>query len=179
MTLKDWEIQTIEALADEALERAGRDVEIRRPDLWLDKAIRDRQVDAEKDPAYRKQLTKQADRLGIGIKHPSRDWETEEVRQADPETIHRWGRIQSLCFALPDDHEWIVLYRELVTARVVESRHTAGWHVPDDGMGILEVLEIEARRLELIGLEDAEPISVSQLLATMVSRVGPKARVAA
>ena len=51
--------------------------------------------------------------------------------------------------------------------------------MPDDGLGILELLEIEARRHELIGDEEAEPITVGQLLGMMVSRVGPKAKVAA
>lgn len=177
MILKDWEIQTIEVLANEALERASTDTEIRRPDLWLDKAIGDRQRDAGSNPAYRKQLQKHAERLGIGNRQPAHVSADDPLgyELASDDTVHRWGRITRLVFGLDDEHPWKAVYHDVVTQPVIDSRHTDGWDVTD---GILDLLEQEAQAQGLIGFEDAEPITVAQLLAVLISKVGPQEKAA-
>lgn len=179
-SLKNWEEQTITALANEALDRASANEEIRHPERWIEKAIHDRRVDALNNDPYRSQLQRHAERLGIGNQHPPRVTADDPLgyELASADTVNRWGRITRLVFGLPDDHPWKAVYRDVVTKPVETNRHTAGWDAPDEGMGILDLLEDEAQSQGLIGFEDAEPITVAELLAVLSSKVGPQEKAA-
>jgi hypothetical protein len=84
----------------------------------------------------------------------------------------RWTRITQLMLSVDRDHEWYALHDDLVT-RHVRDAHCLGiqWHVPDKGMGILEVLELEAKRHGLIGDEPAPPVDSSTLAERLLAMV--------
>lgn len=157
--LKDWEVQTIDALAHEALEREETRTEIRMPARWLEKAITERQQDARTNKAYRSQLERHASRLGIGARHPKHidQLGLDEYEIGDQVTASRWARLIKLVMTLPPEHEWREIHAAMVAAPLMESRHEpatrdepGGWKVRDKGLGILQVLEDEAIRLGLI-----------------------------
>lgn len=166
MILKDWEIKTIEALAAEAFDRASQDTEIRHPDLWLDKAIRDRQADALSSERYRLQLVKHAERMGIGnavLPHVTAD--DPLGYEVSPKTISaRWCRIIGLVLSVEREHEWRALHHELVTTPLLSHRHDPNdWGYPNEGLDILALLELEAKHHGLITDETAPEVNVQTL----------------
>lgn len=175
MILKDWELRTIEALAREAFERESDKTEIRHPDLWLDKAIRDRQADAMSSERYRLQLVKHAERLGIGnpvLAHVTAD-DPLGYEVAPQSIANRWQRIIRLVLTVDTTHEWRDLHRELVTTPLMNGRmNKGGWHVEDDGLGVLEILEIEAKRHGLINDEPAPHVDTRTLAQRLLESLG-------
>lgn len=179
MNLKDWEIKTIEALAQEAFERESEKTEIRHPEAWLEKAIRDRQVDAQNNERYRQQLLKHAERLGIGQQHPKRVSADDDLgyEVASKDTAAKWCRIIGVVQSTERDHPWRELHYELITKPLLEHRHSTDedWEYPNHGFDALALLEEEAIRHGLFDAnEEPEVIPAqdlaSRLLATLNER---------
>lgn len=154
--LHDWEIQTIEALAYEALDKASRNEFVRFPDRFRETFTADLQRDALEQRSVRTNVARQADRMGIGVQHPphiSSLAAGDEYEVATKETASRWARIIKLVLTVDEFHEWRQLHAELVTGPLMAARKNdekGVWDVPDEGFGILEILEIEAERHGLI-----------------------------
>lgn len=148
--LADWEIRTIEAVAREELE--AKDTVIWSPDDWLDKVIARHQSQALEDARVRQQLKPAAYRLDIlHYNHPAPVSDLPELPTPDDSLGSRWNRITQLKLRTAADHPWAELFHELVTRPVEIHRHTTHpWHPDDAGIGILELLEDQARVHELI-----------------------------
>jgi hypothetical protein len=166
--LADWELATIDALATEALEKASRSEFIQHEDRWLDRQTRDLQTLFLGDQVRRRGLRTQADRLGIGIVHPPRVDTLPPLPIADDTLASRWCRITLLKLRTPAEHEWSILFADIVTRHVSTHRHTAlPWTPADQGLGIIDLLEIEATRHGLIA-GDAPSLTATQVADALV-----------
>lgn len=168
--LAKWEIETIEALARENLEKANRTAYIEHEESFTSRFITKLQTRCLTDATERKRLVQQADRLGVGVKHPPHitELKTDPYDVASTETSSRWIRIISLLFTFDRDHEWRALHHDLVTRHVIEARATGiEWKPLHEGIGILDVLETEATRLGLIDDEPAPRMDSFEVLQAM------------
>jgi hypothetical protein len=173
--LQAWEIQTIEALSFEALEKAGRHEFVRYPERFRETFVADLQRDALKETGVRFQIARAADRLSIGIRHPRPVAEVLELdyEVASKDVSARWCRIIGLVLSVDREHEWRALHRELVTEPLMEARQTKdGWKVPDEGLGILQVLEDEAKRHGLINDDPAPEVDTASLAERLLASIG-------
>jgi hypothetical protein len=161
--LKDWELETINALAREALnQNINKGREVRNEERWLEVAITERQNDARTSAKYRSQIQRHAERLGIGNQHPTKSWEPEEYEVATPETAARWMRMIKLTLTLEKSHPWRQLHWELCAMPVLEHRHdpeAEKWRWPNGGFDTLLELETCALDHGLISAEESLDLS--------------------
>jgi hypothetical protein len=171
--LAEWEIATIAALAQEDLDAHTADTIVWDPEAWLAKAIARRQERALDNAGVRTQLRTQAQRLDIlHYQHPKPVADLEPLPTPDDTLGSRWLHITLLKLKTPREHPWSILFHELVTNQVVIHRHTTHpWAPADAGVGILELLESEARHAGLIA-GDAPELTAVDATHQMLMGVG-------
>jgi hypothetical protein len=166
--LLDWEIETIERLADEHIEQLERKEFVRHPETVRTRFIASVQHDALSKPETRRAIERAANRLGIGFRHPARVADEPPLPIADDTLASRWCRVTLLKLRTPPEHEWSILFADVVTRHVSTHRHTAlPWTPADQGLGIIDLLEIEATRHGLIA-GDAPSLTAGQVAAALV-----------
>jgi hypothetical protein len=176
--LAKWELETIDALASESLDKASRTEFIEHEDRFIDRFVTQLQARCLENTRERKRLVAQADRLGIGLAHPPKvaELQTEPYDVASKETAARWCRVINLVLTVERDHEWLALHHDLVTQHVNEARQTGiEWNPPDEGLGILQVLEDEAKRHGLISDEPAPEVDTRDLAERLLASLGSAA----
>lgn len=172
--LAKWEIETIEALAQEDLTRLSAKEYVQFPERLTETFIATTQERVLTDAKERKRLVAQADRLGIGFRRPPKvaELQTEPYDVASHETGARWVRLIGLVFREPFDADWRLMHEDVVTAQVRQERETGIRWMPDyGGQGQLELLEEEALRMGLIEGE-APVVNARAAVLAMARAIG-------
>jgi hypothetical protein len=154
--LAKWELETIDALASEDLDRASAREYVQHPERWLERFTADTQRRCLENAKERKRLVRQAERLGIGNARPPlvAELHVEPHDTSDGITNARWTRLDAVRQQLPFDHDWRLLHEDVVTRHVIQARLSGTlWGPADEGMGILDLLEQEAIRMQLFADE--------------------------
>lgn len=175
--LARWELDTIDALGQEDLDKASAREYVQFPDRFVSRFVTDTQKRCLENAKERKRLVRQAERLGIGNPQPLRiaELHVEPHDVSDGMTNARWTRLDRLRQNLAWDHAWRLLHEDVVTRHVIQARlGGTQWRPADEGMGVLDLLEQEAIALGLIPDEPATPITGPQALRAFSFGIGGK-----